>query len=55
MDTAEILFLGLLLTAFTTFTATVGWVLHDDARHSAKRAADKAAESAAAPEMKRAA
>ena len=54
MDTAEILFLGLLLTAFAAFTATVGWVLHDDTRNRAKRAANEAT-ATHAPDMKRAA
>jgi hypothetical protein len=55
MDTTEILFLGLLLTAFTAFIATVGWVLHDDARNTAKRAANEATASVSAVDMKRAA
>ncbi len=55
MDTAEILFLGLLLTAFTAFIATVGWVLHDDSRNTAKRAASEATAAANNMDMKRAA
>jgi len=37
METAEILFLGLVLTAFVTFSGTVMWVLNDDLRHRAER------------------
>jgi hypothetical protein len=37
METAEILFLGLVLTAFVTFSGTVMWVLNEDLRHRAGR------------------
>lgn len=37
METAEILFLGLVLAAFVTFSATVMWVLNEDLRHRTGR------------------
>ena len=37
METVEILFLGLVLAAFVTFSGTVMWVLNDDLRHRATR------------------
>ena len=45
METAEMLFLGLVLTAFVTFSGIVMWVLNEDLRHRAAggRNADKPA------------
>jgi hypothetical protein len=37
MDTAEMLFLALVLVAFATFSGTVMWVLNDDVRNRARR------------------
>ncbi|MBI3506643.1 MAG: hypothetical protein HY059_17530 [Proteobacteria bacterium] len=55
MDTGEILFLGLVLFAFAAFSVTVMWVLHDDVRNSAKRAANEAVAAAEPARLTRAA
>jgi hypothetical protein len=39
MDTSDMLFLGLVFVAFAAFFVTVMWVLHDDVRNRAARAA----------------
>lgn len=39
MDTSDMLFLGLVFVAFAAFFITVMWVLHDDVRNRAARAA----------------
>ena len=39
MDTSDMLFLGLVFAAFAAFFVTVMWVLHDDVRNRAVRAA----------------
>lgn len=43
MDTAELLYLGLVLFAFAAFSATVMWVLHDDVRNRRRREAKASA------------
>lgn len=53
MATAEMLFLGLVLTAFAAFSGTVMWVLHDDVRNRAARTVRGAnANEGAAPEAR---
>ncbi len=42
MDTSDMLFLGLVFVAFAAFFVTVMWVLHDDVRNRAARAARSA-------------
>jgi hypothetical protein len=54
MDTVDMLFLGLVLFAFTAFSATVMWVLHDDVRNRERRAAAPRAQAndAGAPQAR---
>ena len=55
MDTSDMLFLGLVFVAFAAFFVTVMWVLHDDVRNRAARAARSSNANDEAPANARAA